>query len=72
MIEAEEKSATPQKDSLWSKKLKVSDLLVRYWKARKSQLKAKRCMKVVIDQLRDTIEDLSPLRLFVVYHQRPS
>jgi hypothetical protein len=62
MIEAEEKSATPRKDSLWSKKLKASDLLVRYWKARKSQLKAKRCMKVVIDRLRDTIEDLSPLR----------
>jgi hypothetical protein len=62
MEKAEEICASPWKESLLNKKLKAADLLMRYWKVRKLQLKAKRSMTIVIDRLRQEIEGLSLTR----------
>jgi hypothetical protein len=62
MEKAEEICASPWKASLWSKKLKAADLLVRYWKARNSQIKAKRSMTIILNRLRQEIGSLSPTR----------
>jgi hypothetical protein len=59
MEKAEETCASPWKASLWSKQLKAAYLLVRYWKARKSQIKAKRSMTIILNRLRQEIESLS-------------
>jgi hypothetical protein len=50
--------ARPRKESLWSKKLKAAELLVRYWKARKAQLKGKQSLDAAIKRIQDEIHDL--------------
>jgi hypothetical protein len=60
MEESELKCARPRRDSLWSKKLKAAELLVRYWKARRIQLKSKRSLDKAIQRLRQELHDLLP------------
>jgi hypothetical protein len=52
--------ARPRKESLWSKKLKAAELLVRCWKARKSQLKSKQSLAAAIKRLHSEIDKLLP------------
>jgi hypothetical protein len=56
MEAAELQCARPRKESLWRKKLKAAELLVRYWKARKSQLKSKQSLAAAIKPLHSEID----------------
>ena len=58
MKSAEEKCAKPSGTFLWSTKLKAAELVVRYWKARKSQLKSRKPLELTLKRLKAEIEKM--------------
>jgi hypothetical protein len=60
MEAAELDCAKPRRESLWSKRLQAAELLVRYWKARRSQLTAKKSLVQALQTFRNEFADLLP------------